>query len=214
LFLALGVAVASALQAVHLVVAENGFISLNVPLTFTRLGSLSTRTTHPHFIATLSEILQAVGIDVRLELPYRFKTKGEMLTETKNPGLLAVAAPLTMSCSHPEVGRYRGTTPGQHCGYCVPCIIRRAALEKAGLAAGAFDFDIVAQPPEPTTKKATDLRAFGMALERFRIMPPRARAAAVLSTGPLPASDMDAFVAMYARGMQEIAALLTPGYHL
>src|SRR5262249_13462610 len=45
LFLSLGAAVASALPSrVPLVVAETGFISLNVPLTGTRLGSASTRT--------------------------------------------------------------------------------------------------------------------------------------------------------------------------
>ncbi len=48
IFLGLGVLAASAMpQGTPLIVPENGFISLNVPLTNGRLGSLSTRTTHP-----------------------------------------------------------------------------------------------------------------------------------------------------------------------
>lgn len=35
---------------VDLYVPENGVISLNIPLTVMRLGSLSTRTTHPYFM--------------------------------------------------------------------------------------------------------------------------------------------------------------------
>jgi hypothetical protein len=52
-FLAYGVFVATTLASYHageeitLYVCENGFISINPPLTGGRLGSLSTRTTHP-----------------------------------------------------------------------------------------------------------------------------------------------------------------------
>ena len=92
LFLALGVAVASALNANRLVVGENGLISLNVPLTLSRLGSNSTRTTHPYVLVMLREILQAVGLAIAVELPYRFQTKGEMLVSTMAPALLAAAA--------------------------------------------------------------------------------------------------------------------------
>ena len=57
LFLALGIAVASLAGAgARLVVAENGLISLNVPLTNARIGSSSSRTTHPHVMAALRDI--------------------------------------------------------------------------------------------------------------------------------------------------------------
>ncbi len=209
LFLALGVVVASALRAKRLVVAENGLISLNVSLTMTRLGSHSTRTTHPHVMAMLSALLQSVGLDVAVELPYRFQTKGEMLAGTKDANLLATVAPLTMSCSHPEVGRYRGTTPGHHCGYCVPCVIRRAALKRAGLAHGVYDVDILTKPPSRASRTADDLRAFDIAIERFRTMSHRGHVAAVLSTGPIPGTDAGRYAEMYARGMEEVDALLS-----
>jgi 7-cyano-7-deazaguanine synthase in queuosine biosynthesis len=208
LFLALGVAVASALNADRLVVGENGLISLNVPLTLTRLGSNSTRTTHPHVLAMLRDLLKALGLEIAVELPYRFKTKGEMLAETMDPELLAVTAPLTMSCSHPEVGRYRGTTPGNHCGYCVPCIIRRAAFLRAGLPQGAYDTDILTKRLKRGSGTAADLRAFEMGVARFRGMSRTAQVAAVLSTGPIPDEDVSSYADTYARGMAEVSALL------
>ncbi|MHC5720555.1 MAG: hypothetical protein ACYTX0_53180, partial [Nostoc sp.] len=111
-----------------LVVAENGLISLNVPLTHSRIGSLSTRTTHPHFLSLYQKILSSLGLVTSIELPYKFFTKGEMLANVKNKEVLESTANLSMSCSHPEAGRFRQGSPSHHCGYCVPCIIRRAAL--------------------------------------------------------------------------------------
>lgn len=70
LFLALGVAVASGLGPARLLVPENGFISLNVPLTPPRSGSFSTRTTHPHLIALLRDLLN------ELQLPVALSQKG------------------------------------------------------------------------------------------------------------------------------------------
>ena len=66
-------------DVVELLIPENGFISLNIPLTPLRLGSLSTRTTHPLFIQQMQDILDALDFRVRLSNPYQFKTKGEML---------------------------------------------------------------------------------------------------------------------------------------
>jgi 7-cyano-7-deazaguanine synthase in queuosine biosynthesis len=208
LFLALGVAVASALGANRLVVGENGLISLNVPLTFTRLGTNSTRTTHPQVLVMLREVLQDIGLAIAVDLPYRFQTKGEMLASTMDPTLLGATAPLTMSCSHPELGRYHGKTPGNHCGYCVPCIIRRASLLRAGMPHGNYDFDLLQRRPTPGTGTAADLRAFEMAVARFNGMSAAARVAAVLSTGPIPENEIADYAGVYARGMAEVEALL------
>ena len=135
LFMAVGVAVATMMETKPtLTVPENGLISLNVPLTGARSGSLSTRTTHPHYMALFRELLAALKIAVPISLPYRHRTKGEMLRDVKHTGALAKTAALTMSCSHPTVGRYAGKSPGNHCGYCVPCIIRLASLKAAGIA--------------------------------------------------------------------------------
>ena len=42
-------------------VPENGFISINTPLTRRRIGSLSTRTTHPYFINSLQLIFNKLN---------------------------------------------------------------------------------------------------------------------------------------------------------
>jgi 7-cyano-7-deazaguanine synthase in queuosine biosynthesis len=209
MFLALGAAVASALgPSTRLIVAENGLISLNVPLTTARMGSFSTRTTHPYFIASFRELLAKLGMTLPIVMPYCFNTKGEMLQNVKNPLVLAKTAPLTVSCSHPDVGRYRNVTPGGHCGYCIPCLIRRAALRAARFPDDEYLIDILTDPPGNDGGSARDLRAMTMALQRLRAASNRDIVASVISTGPLPPNDVSAYVDVYRRGMNEVAALL------
>ena len=105
-----------------LLIPENGFISLNVPLTPLRIGSLSTRTTHPFFLRQLQTILDAAGFHVRLSNPYQFKTKGEMLVECLDQLLLSELAFQSTSCGRFSRFNY------EHCGRCVPCLVRRAAF--------------------------------------------------------------------------------------
>jgi hypothetical protein len=110
----------------ELIIPENGLISINPPLTPRRIGSLSTRTTHPHFIAELQHVFDAVGLKVRLTNPYGHKTKGEMLGECSHPDLRRLAH-YSYSCG-------KGKRLNQQCGRCVPCLIRRAAFLRAGIA--------------------------------------------------------------------------------
>ncbi|SDL61583.1 hypothetical protein SAMN05661010_02102 [Modicisalibacter muralis] len=107
-------------------IPENGFICINPPLVPGRVSSLSTRTTHPLFIGMLQELLDGLGVTVRLELPYRFKTKGEMMQECRNQEFLQSWASDSTSC-----GRFR-TYNRTHCGRCVPCMIRRSAFNAWG----------------------------------------------------------------------------------
>ena len=114
-------------RAFNLRASENGLIALNVPLDIHRLGALSTRTTHPFYMARWNELLQILGIPGQIHNPYWIKTKGEMVAECANPKLLMELAPLSLSCASPTKGRWQrhGT---EHCGYCLPCLIRRASL--------------------------------------------------------------------------------------
>ena len=208
LFLALGTLVASAFgDPLPLYVPENGLISLNVPLTPARSGTLSTRTTHPHFIGLFRGLLGLVGLNTPVETPYRFQTKGEMLAGTLNPAVLREVAPRTLSCSHPDVGRYRGAAPGRHCGYCVPCLIRRASLAHIG-ADGPEEYliDVLRNPPGAGTETGKDFRAFEMALAR-----PRGGHRSildVLNSGPLPPEDAAVYAGVYDRGMDEVGRFL------
>ncbi|MCI0724135.1 MAG: hypothetical protein L0338_35025 [Acidobacteria bacterium] len=210
LFLALGTAVASTVgRGTKLYVPENGLISLNVPLTFSRLGSLSTRTTHPHFISLYRNLLDEIGIAVKVETPYRFKTKGEMLNECRNQTVLLQGAQATMSCAHPSAGRYQSLPVGKHCGYCVPCLIRRAAMKAAGMDdSDDYNFDILAKEPSPDTALGRDVRAFGMAIERTRSMSHLQLVAEVLGAGPVPPEEIGELMAVYQRGLDEVGRFL------
>lgn len=114
-------------STVDIYVPENGFISLNIALNSGRLGSLSTKTTHPVFLGLIQDIWNNLGINAKLVTPYQFKTKGEMLQECKNKDLVQ-----SLVCSTTSCGKY--LTHGRtHCGRCVPCMVRRAAFFKAGM---------------------------------------------------------------------------------
>ena len=108
-------------------VPENGFISLNIPLGPMRMGSLSTRTTHPIYMSGLQSMWDALDVNANLVQPYQFKTKGEMLNECSNKELLEQLIDDSVSCG--KYQRYNLT----HCGICVPCLVRRAAFHKSGL---------------------------------------------------------------------------------
>lgn len=207
LFLGLGLATASGVGATRLVVPENGFISLNVPLTPSRLGSLSTRTTHPHFIAMLGTLLSQLGIGTSLELPYRFATKGELLRACANPKVLRQGLPDTVSCSHTEAGRYHGN-PNLQCGRCVPCVVRRAAIATLGNDHTLYDHANLSAPPPKDA--GIDLRVLRFGLARFTANAPTL--ADVLVPGPLdvPVDDLQRYLNVFARGLDELRALLEP----
>jgi hypothetical protein len=108
-------------NVIDVYVPENGFISLNVPLTPLRAGSLSTRTTHPIFMSLMQELLDALALRVRLDNPYKYMTKGEMMRRCGDQELLRRVAPQSMSCG-------RSGRINRHCGQCLPCLVRRSAF--------------------------------------------------------------------------------------
>lgn len=131
LFIAYGTLAAAALVSAgaspdFVNVPENGLISVNPPLTRRRIGSLSTRTTHPFFVASLARLLAQVGLTVPLRNRYGWRTKGEMLDECLDSALVERIAARSYSCG-------KGKRLNQHCGRCVPCLIRRAAFHHAGV---------------------------------------------------------------------------------
>jgi 7-cyano-7-deazaguanine synthase in queuosine biosynthesis len=136
-FLAMAVLGISALRNANgdnsistIIVPENGYISINPPLTRRRIGSHSTRTTHPYFLGRLEELLEDAGFHVKFVNPYQFKTKGEMLAECVDQESIAKAIPLSVSCSHWH-------RKHKQCGHCLPCLIRRSSIHHAGFSKDA-----------------------------------------------------------------------------
>ncbi|MEO1630047.1 MAG: Qat anti-phage system QueC-like protein QatC [Bacteroidota bacterium] len=205
-FLTLAAVVASALPApATLLIPENGLISLNVPLTYSRLGSLSTRTTHPHTLALFQRVLDGLGIRVNVENPYQFSTKGEMLRNAVDAPLVAELTPETMSCAHPSAGRWQGGGV-EHCGYCVPCIIRRASEHEAGVIGTTYTYDV--RTDTLGREAAKDSRAFRIAVERATR---GIGLQTVLTSGPLGTDPVKlrAYLDLYSRGIKEVGAFLS-----
>ena len=100
--------------SVRLIIPENGVISLNIPLTVHRSGSLSTRTTHPYYMGMFQCLLDNLSIDVTFYNPYQFMTKGEMLLNCQDQDFLKANIKWTMSRSHPDLGRYHGDSKSGH----------------------------------------------------------------------------------------------------
>lgn len=205
LFIALAVLVGTGAGARRAVIPENGLISLNVPLTDARTGSLSTRTTHPCYMQLWRELLDGLGIVLKLELPYRFETKGEMLHASADQETLQRGYDATMSCAHPAAGRWTGAGGNQHCGYCLPCLVRRAAIASwTGDATSYRYHDLGVALPGG----GADLRAVRLALARDAARPPTI--ARILTAGPLPgdAAELDGYLGVYVRGMEELRRLV------
>lgn len=112
---------------VEVIVPENGFIGINVPLTDSRFGSLSTRTTHPEYIGMLNELLSELGLPNKIVNPYTKLSKSDMVKKVRTNKVFINNHKSTISCSHP-IDRFNGNAIPQNCGYCYPCIIRQISL--------------------------------------------------------------------------------------
>lgn len=212
LFFALGVFAGTGLgRRFTLRVPENGLIALNVPLDPLRLGSHSTRTTHPYYMARWNELLGVLGIDGELRNPYWDKTKGEMTTSCRNLALLKKLAADSLSCSSPAKGRWQGLNI-KHCGYCLPCLIRRAALASAlgmGNDTTTYALDLHAQPLDTRKSMGKQVRSFQYAIERLKGQPHIADFL-IHKPGSLvhEASHLNELADVYRRGLDEVARLL------
>lgn len=135
-FIAIGLYAARAAgENIPLFMPENGFIALNIPLTPSRGGSCSTRTMHPYFLNKISQVLKDLSIKNEIINPLELKTKGECVSECLNKNLLGSIIEQTVSCSHGtrKQNWIRKTAEVKNCGYCVPCLIRRASLHTSDL---------------------------------------------------------------------------------
>ena len=129
LFLAAAIAAASLIgDNVPVYIPENGFIGLNMPLTPSRFGSCSTRTTHVLFLNSFNNILKKLQIKHNVENFFAFKSKGEIVELVRNSDAFIRGAGRTISCSHPMRGEKGVLGRPRNCGYCFPCLIRRASL--------------------------------------------------------------------------------------
>lgn len=206
-FLTYGVLAATSLKAHHdgstipLYVCENGLISINPPLTESRVGSLSTRTTHPVFMSLFQQLVRNAGFRVRLTNPYQFKTKGEMLAECANQSYLSTNAHLATSC-----GRYR-RMGFRHCGRCVPCLIRRAAFQRWPRTDDTVYVYRDLGRNDSDHSGFDDVRSAAMAVQFYRDAGVDAVLGASLASQLI--DDPDPYRVVVDRGLKELEALLS-----
>jgi hypothetical protein len=209
LFIALGVFAITGVKNVNtLQVPENGLIAINIPLDDLRVGSHSTRTTHPFYMDSWNKILHILGIDISVINPYWDKTKGEMADECLNKEFLHTTMSKSASCSSPIKARWKKLPP-QHCGYCVPCIIRRAAMNKAfGINGDTTIYtanSVKKLIREHANSDGVQLRSFQFTIKRIKENPSIA-SLLIYKTGPLKGTQdfINKLADVYRRGLLEV----------
>jgi hypothetical protein len=150
LFIAMGIYAASNIGSdTPLLIPENGTIAINIPLTPSRRGSCSTRTAHPYYLNNVRTLLTSLGINNPIVNPLGLKTKGECVEQCRNQSVLKESALLSVSCSkrgHTYTWKNRSANG---CGFCMPCIYRRASLHRIGLDTEEYGLDICKGDVDP-----------------------------------------------------------------
>lgn len=206
MFFSHAIAIASTLNKnVKLIIPENGLISLNIPLTYSRLGSSSTRTTHPYYMGLFKEVLNKLGFTIEIKNPYQFKTKGEMILECQNMELLKENIDKTMSCSHPDAGRMFKEVEAKHCGYCLPCIVRRASIKK-GIGIDKTEYRDKDFKKHKVAKE--NLNSYLLGIKRYN---KKSAIMKIQLSGEIK-EDIDLYADLYNRGIEELKAVLEDYY--
>jgi 7-cyano-7-deazaguanine synthase in queuosine biosynthesis len=110
-----------------LMLAENGQLAIHLPLTQGRIGAFSTHTAHPDVISSMEDLLSSLmQVKLIIRNPFAHMTKKEVveIAYTK----LRKGIPISTSCFM----NWRLPASFTHCGTCIPCYIRRIAIESLG----------------------------------------------------------------------------------
>ena len=142
LYLSLAGAVALETGASEVRLNENGWMAINLPTAFQKSGSDISRHAHPEMLRIFEGLLNAIaptGRKIIVNNPFDNLTKGEEVTSLVSvPDLVSN----TMSCAYGrrQMARIRNfsakknTKALKECGLCIPCLVRRAAVFKAGIS--------------------------------------------------------------------------------
>lgn len=206
-FMALGIYAARSFGPnVPLYIPENGFIAINIPLTPSRSGSCSTRTMHPFFLDNLTTVLRGLGFENKIINPLGLNTKGECILLCRDQTLLQSLINTSVSCSHGSRKQYWIRKEAKNCGYCVPCIIRRAALHKGGYDNGhRYGVDICEGELalDDERDSGDDLRA----VLDFLRYPKTAQEISREIRSVAPVANLEEYTAVIERGFDEIRML-------
>jgi 7-cyano-7-deazaguanine synthase in queuosine biosynthesis len=168
LFLTLGACSALAAGTRELFLYENGIGAINLPYDGTQLGTYNGRATHPKTLLKMEGFIRILtGKAFSICNPFLFATKGEMCTDDAVREL-AGFIPLTFSCDGFPV---RAKNRAQ-CGCCTSCLLRRLAVESAGLARydnTGYLNDLSSPECAGTDKQLDALRAMNWQAQRISL---------------------------------------------
>ena len=206
LFLSLAVLCASAIRSftsadVPIYIPENGFIALNPPLTTRRVGANTTRTAHPHYLRLLTDLLQAVDLPSNILNPFRFETKGEILTRTSSDALVGDNICDTISCGHWH-------RINMQCGRCWPCLIRRSAMKNAGVSDSTHYETMNLADIVTEEGKRADLWAALSAIQQYDARGRSARPYRSIRYLPTESSIREKYLSVVDRGFEELREFL------
>jgi len=116
-------------------IAENGQMAIHLPLTNARLGAFSTHTAHPEVVHEMQEFLSGLlAFRFVLTNPFLYKTKAECIGNLVLGHRPAIES--AVSC-------WKSSRQAlSHCGACVPCLVRRIALEHHGVRLAEYVRDL------------------------------------------------------------------------
>ena len=193
-------------------IPENGFIGLNSPLTPSRMGSCSTRTTHPWFLRELNAVLQTVGIKNPIINPFKLMSKTEVVHLVENTKAFQDCYNRTISCSHPTNPKWKRKEYPMNCGYCYPCLIRRSSLSHLDDLIDKYDYDI----DDPTdierilgTDKQNDLLATLTAANNFKNNGQDYLRKQLANSGLLLKDEIDPFVDLYSATITDFISIIS-----
>lgn len=139
LFMVLAILTAEGAGVNEVFMCENGLLSTGLPLSRSRAGSMSTRSTHPAALTLFNDVVAQLGLGAQVLNPFIYQTKADLVKDVLAPNLSPREIQSTVSCWA------TGRAPRQ-CGGCVPCLLRRIAMTWAGLPEEAYMVDVLGSP--------------------------------------------------------------------
>lgn len=146
LYLGVAIILAKVMEISHVYINENGIMAIHAPIAAARVGSYSTKTAAPSILRRIQDVAnRALSTDIRVSNLLLAETKAEVVSSCPRP--LRPHLKRTVSCW--SIGRR-----GEHCGLCIPCLVRRVAFRQAGVADCAYATDVfnLTAPPSEWAK--------------------------------------------------------------
>lgn len=205
LLAALGCAVAESLGIETVVLADNGYVSINPPISGELAGALASRGTHPTLLRLVTRLVRLLFTQpITVVNPLADQTRAEALETLKRHRCQDLISS-TLTCGKFRSPRQSGAVP--HCGTCSQCVDRRFAVIRAGL-----------EDVEPAERYVVDLFTQDLVGgEALKVAPMYVRFAqeagqlspeGIVTHTPQLTSCLDPESADFERDAQELAHLL------